>query len=93
VIVPDLDQVEAVALGGSHTCALLRGGRVSCWGRNHAGQLGTGDEEDRHSPTLVDGLPSVEQISAGDLSTCALTSEGELHCWGRGHQITPTKLF
>jgi len=31
-----------VRCGGSHTCALLRSGEVTCWGANDAAQLGRG---------------------------------------------------
>ena len=58
--------VVALAAGGYHTCALLAGGGVACWGYNGQGQLGTGDTSDRHSPTAVTGL------GAGGQSCCIL---------------------
>ena len=35
-------RIVAIALGGSHTCALSSDGKVQCLGRNSQGQLGTG---------------------------------------------------
>jgi alpha-tubulin suppressor-like RCC1 family protein len=45
----------AIALGHSHTCAIVTGGGVKCWGRNDAGQLGIGSKADATLPTDVAG--------------------------------------
>lgn len=40
-------QARALAMGESHTCALLTDDTVRCWGANAYGQLGLGDTEER----------------------------------------------
>jgi len=74
----------SLAVGGSHTCALLTGGKVACWGFNEDGQLGTGDNEDASTPKIVDlgaGGTAIAVV-AGSLHTCALLATGPVLCWG-----------
>lgn len=82
-----------VAAGGSHTCALLEGGAVICWGSGALGQLGTGSPESIGDNELVGGVgmpghvmldrPAL-QIAVGENHSCALLDTGAVRCWGDG---------
>lgn len=76
--------VIAISAGYKHTCALIKTGKVSCWGWNMTGQLGI-DSADIISNIPVDvvGLDDdVIAIGSGGLHTCALTDRGGVKCWG-----------
>jgi len=75
--------VEKLATGGGHTCAVMTGGAVLCWGYNVSGQLGDGTTTDRLTPTPVSGLSAgVGTVAVGDSFSCAVMTGGAALCWG-----------
>jgi alpha-tubulin suppressor-like RCC1 family protein len=80
--------VRQVAIGYAHTCALRDDGRVSCWGDNSIGQLGSdsnsGTTIPNPVPILIDDseLTNVRQIAVGRAHGCGLRGDGRALCWG-----------
>lgn len=87
--------VTAIAAGSYHTCAVLAGGGMTCWGYNPHGQLGYGDVTgdmarvgDNETPASVGLVPvggAVSVIAAGGAHTCAVLQRdgaGVVRCWG-----------
>ena len=77
----------SVSAGGSHTCAVLDNGSISCWGRNTEGQIGNGVNTQQNYPVLTASLGNgrtATSISAGGGHTCAALDNGSVSCWGDG---------
>ena len=82
----------AISAGDSHTCAILTGGSVRCWGNGINGQLGygeatnIGDDEtpDTAGPVLLGAGRTAVALAAGDFHTCAVLDDGNVRCWGFG---------
>ncbi|MCB9594312.1 MAG: hypothetical protein H6719_16380 [Sandaracinaceae bacterium] len=68
-----------MAVGFTHTCALVEDMGVWCFGQSGAFPLGSPSNE----PTPVPGLPAdLMSITAGTNHDCALDSTGAVLCWG-----------
>lgn len=84
LVLTPLRNVEAMATGGTHTCARLSSGSLVCWGNNAAGQVGDGSGAPMQPlPARVRALGGfVTAFSAGADHTCAVMA-GAAYCWGR----------
>ena len=78
---------HAIGIAGGlyHTCALVLGGSVMCWGGNLEGELGNGNTTSSSAPVSVSGLTGATAVSAGlNGFSCAIVSAGAVMCWGMG---------
>lgn len=93
---PPFERVEAPAsrIGSSpfHTCALLHGGRVACWGDSYAREVGDGTWETRPLPTFVPGISDAVDLSVYEYGTCVARSTGAVLCWGNPWGPSPTEV-
>ena len=96
----ELSKVRQFELGATHTCAVLETGKLTCWGNNTYGQLGTNDRISSTTPVEVALGERARTVDAGDHHTCAILDDGSLACWGRnnhgqlgvGDKLDKTKL-
>jgi alpha-tubulin suppressor-like RCC1 family protein len=76
--------VTSVSAGSDHSCAIVSGGSIWCWGNNSNGQLGDATTTARAFPVKVldlTGVAATEVVVGADFS-CALKIDGTLSCWG-----------
>ena len=76
VRVRGLSQVEYIAAGALHACAVRKNGRLYCWGANMSGEVGDGTQKVRRVPYRVRGLGLVESVFLADQQTCAVLRSG-----------------
>ncbi|MEM7154313.1 MAG: hypothetical protein AAF799_15815 [Myxococcota bacterium] len=78
----------SISAGAFHTCAILEGGDVRCWGSNAGGELGYGHTDDIGDDEVPADVPPLQlsgpavALSAGRSHTCALLEGGSVQCWG-----------
>jgi alpha-tubulin suppressor-like RCC1 family protein len=94
-VVVDVDGVgrltgaDRIASGGFHSCVVVTGRQVRCWGDNAAGDLGNDDPDNASQlPVITLGLGAspqirtVTQIGASPAHTCVRVASGRARCWG-----------
>jgi alpha-tubulin suppressor-like RCC1 family protein len=70
--------------GGGFSCAVRTGGKVSCWGSNRFGTLGSGSDSVTKvlAPTEIPGLTGVSQLTTDGMTVCSRLTAGSVKCWG-----------
>ncbi|MCK5592111.1 MAG: PQQ-binding-like beta-propeller repeat protein [Candidatus Pacebacteria bacterium] len=92
-----LINIESIAAGSYHTCAISNASNTYCWGDASDGRLGDNQTAiDRFTPIRVhdgvatgadsDGtyLTNMKSIEAGYDHTCAISNDDDVYCWGAG---------
>lgn len=79
-----IGELRHVANGRNFACGLRRDGKITCWGSNIMGQIGTA------SPRVgfelvgigeVEGIDSATDLDASYFKACAIQA-GDAYCWG-----------
>lgn len=78
--VSGLDRAVLIAAGGDHSCAIVAGGYVACWGDNPWLQLGVADIEQSLSPIVLDRQALA--LDTGLDTTCVVQLDRRVACWG-----------
>ncbi|MFZ8877498.1 MAG: RCC1 domain-containing protein, partial [Ilumatobacteraceae bacterium] len=83
---------ESISVGPYHSCAVLTGGSVRCWGFDRSGSLGVGLPGQQVGSTAqpVSSVDPVDLgsgrvavgVSAGGQHTCVLLDDASMLCWG-----------
>jgi hypothetical protein len=77
-----LQRVTAMTVGSQHTCVLLEGGKVLCWGSNALGQLGRVEGVMADRP-IFSGFADAAAVAAGGWHTCVMRAGGVTTCVGQ----------
>lgn len=89
VPVDGLTGADAITAGGFHTCVLLAGDAMECWGYNFYGQLGS-YRASAPTPVTVNAVSGATDVTTGAGHACArLTTPAYTNrpvCWGANAQ-------
>jgi len=82
VQITGIDNIAAIAGGGSHSLVLKGDGTIYAWGDNSKGQLGNSTNENQNIPVYINDITDVAYISAGSTFSLVLKNDGTVWTWG-----------
>jgi alpha-tubulin suppressor-like RCC1 family protein len=78
-----IDDAVGISTGEDQACAIRRGGRVSCWGRDLQGELLGTQAPVGGVPRAISGIENASDLSASWIHDCAVDG-ANVKCWGFG---------
>lgn len=81
-----LSDVVGISAGDDHSCAIVKGGAMKCWGDGFLGELGDGKAQASYRPVDVVGIKDAVDSSGGVEHECMIHRSGTVSCWGKGVQ-------
>jgi alpha-tubulin suppressor-like RCC1 family protein len=75
--------VQSCSMGQYHSCAVMIGGLLLCWGDSANGKLGSADGARTPSLPVSGFADPVLLVSAGSEHTCVITVKRDALCFGR----------
>lgn len=83
-LISGIDDAVTIDAGLQHACAVLRSGRVACFGASDfRASFGACASFGPIGPaTAVEGIEDAVDVAVGDGFTCASTRAGRVTCWG-----------
>ncbi|MBU1537291.1 lamin tail domain-containing protein [Myxococcota bacterium] len=80
LVTPVSGTYSEIKVGQYHTCSIVGGDELYCWGGNASGQLGDGTTTDNPVPTQIPG--SWMSFLVGASFTCGNAQLDQTYCWG-----------
>jgi RCC1 and BTB domain-containing protein len=76
--------VVFIAADSYHSACITEDGSTYTWGFGECGKLGHGDQTDRSSPTLVNGLVGIKakEVACGEYHTLVCSEDGRAYSFG-----------